>query len=118
MGQEDQDGLQSDENAKFSQEEIPNGWMHMSDWERTQQENGWTYSGSCPRCGHTMSKYFPDVGHVIEMYRGVDVLAREESNDIVRCNCGAPHDGREGAGGCGAYWSITTVRPDQSVVDE
>lgn len=74
----------------------------------TWQEDGevWIYAGTCPRCGHRVTKRFiPEVLLAFQESEG-DVQDR-----TMRCDCGEAHGGREaGSLGCGAWWGLALSR--------
>lgn len=89
---------------------VVDGWKRMAAWKKVQEANGWRLVGGCPRCGHRMSKYFPDRAGVLEMRVAKSVQEQAEEN-IVRCNCNGKHPGRTESGrGCGALWGVEVSR--------
>jgi hypothetical protein len=69
-------------------------------WRKSGED--WVYGGKCRRCSHEVDKLFKGKGIFGFRESGaVDPEAR-----AMRCNCNAPHEGREGGEGCGAWWGL------------
>jgi hypothetical protein len=60
-----------------------------------------TFTGSCPRCGHSMVH---DVPYGVPPSSGVSNRTDAEEFTMM-CSCGYPHQGHpDGDNSCGAYW--------------
>jgi hypothetical protein len=86
--------------------QVADGWKAMQGWERHETDIGWRFVGECPRCKHRSTKSFPR--KVLAMKVALDLTPTASSDEnVVRCDCGEPHSGREATErGCGAYWGI------------
>lgn len=96
-----------DPNVEYATEQVdvdPNAFV----WQRTDQ--GWSWSGPCPRCGHDVDKQFREEG--MFGFRGERAGSEaagtrtEAEHDAMRCNCVHVHEGGEAGKGCGAWWGL------------
>jgi len=97
----------------FQNLSVPDGGDAMKAWPRERKQNGWEWSGRCPRCNHQASKFIAD--EVVTLALTATEVQPVRETYVVRCNCQEPHTDRpDGEQGCGAYWGVEIEheRPD------
>src|SRR3954454_7558685 len=95
------DANQNPKPLPYQNVSIPDGGDAMKTWEGERKQDGWQWTGRCPRCEHQASKFIADEVVTLAL-RAADVQPARETY-VVRCNCQEPHTDRPATEqGCGA----------------
>ena len=94
-----------DPDAKYAVEQVD---LDPAAFAWRHDDDGWTWSGPCPRCGHDVDKRFREEGLFAFRERRPQKAAgrAEVETDAMRCNCLHTHEGGEAGQGCGAWWGL------------